>query len=227
MQIQTLLLELFASIALISAIMVIGAQNPIHSVIFLILVFCNATGLLILLKIEFIALMFLIIYVGAIAVLFLFVVMMLNIKLSELSQNWLRYLPIGGLISLIFLTEVFLIVDNDFCTAPVSPWWTNWGNETALTQVLQEYSILNYEFFQDQKSWTNLIDSVTNIESLGYLIYTYFFYYFILASLILLLAMIGAIVLTMHKKKYASKKQLIFKQIERSFQNAISYVGTK
>lgn len=87
MQIQTLLLELFASIALISAIMVIGAQNPIHSVIFLILVFCNATGLLILLKIEFIALMFLIIYVGAIAVLFLFVVMMLNIKLSELSQN--------------------------------------------------------------------------------------------------------------------------------------------
>lgn len=87
MQIQTLLLELFASIALISAIMVIGAQNPIHSVIFLILVFCNSTGLLILLKIEFIALMFLIIYVGAIAVLFLFVVMMLNIKLSELSQN--------------------------------------------------------------------------------------------------------------------------------------------
>lgn len=87
MEIYTLLFDLFASIALISAAMVIVSRNPIHSVIFLILVFCNAAGLLILLKIEFIAMMFLIIYVGAIAVLFLFVVMMLNIKIGELSES--------------------------------------------------------------------------------------------------------------------------------------------
>jgi len=83
----TILLNLFAFLALISAVMVIATKNPIHSVVFLIVVFCNATGLLLLLKIEFIAMMFLIIYVGAIAVLFLFVVMMLNIKLNELNEN--------------------------------------------------------------------------------------------------------------------------------------------
>lgn len=87
MQIHIFLLDLFASLALISATMVIVSKNPIHSVAFLTLVFCNATGLLILLKIEFIAMMFIIIYVGAIAVLFLFVVMMLNIKVNELREN--------------------------------------------------------------------------------------------------------------------------------------------
>ena len=227
MQIQTILLELFASVALISAIMVIGSQNPIHSVIFLILVFCNATGFLMLLKIEFIALMFLIIYVGAIAVLFLFVVMMLNIKLSELSQNWIRYLPIGSLISLIFLTQLFLIIDNDFCTIPAYASEITLGNGSEITSSIREFNVLNTEFFQDQKTWSNLIDSVTNIESLGYLIYTYYFYYFIMASLILLIAMIGAIVLTMHKKKYASKKQLIFKQIATTFQDTINYADWK
>jgi NADH:ubiquinone oxidoreductase subunit 6 (subunit J) len=84
---HSFLLNLFAFSALMSAVMVIASKNPIHSVVFLILVFCNATGLLLLLKIEFIAMMFLIIYVGAIAVLFLFVVMMLNIKLNELNEN--------------------------------------------------------------------------------------------------------------------------------------------
>lgn len=223
MHIQTLLLELFASIALISAVMVIGAQNPIHSVIFLILVFCNATGFLIILKIEFIALMFLIIYVGAIAVLFLFVVMMLNIKISELNQNWVRYLPIGSLISLIFLTQVFLIVDNDFCSVPPL---NSLDGTKNLTPYIQDWSILNNEFFQDQKSWSSLIDSKTNIQSLGYLVYTYYIYYFIMASLILLVAMIGAIVLTMHKKQQASKKQLIFKQVARSFKQSIDYAGS-
>ena len=87
MHIHSFLLDFFASIALISATMVIVSKNPIHSVVSLILVFCNATGLLILLKMEFIAMMFLIIYVGAIAVLFLFVVMMLNIKVNELNEN--------------------------------------------------------------------------------------------------------------------------------------------
>jgi NADH:ubiquinone oxidoreductase subunit 6 (subunit J) len=93
--------------------MVIRSKNPVHSVLFLILVFCNASGLLILLGLDFFAMVFLVVYVGAIAVLFLFVVMMLNIKLVEINENILRYLPIGGLIGLIFLFEIFLIIDSD------------------------------------------------------------------------------------------------------------------
>ena len=114
MEIHNILFYLFASIALVSSIMVIVSNNPIHSVISLILVFTNVTGLLILLKIEFIAMMFIIIYVGAIAVLFLFVVMMLNIKLNEISENLVRYLPVGALISIIFFLEIFLILYSHF-----------------------------------------------------------------------------------------------------------------
>jgi NADH-quinone oxidoreductase subunit J len=114
MEIHNILFYLFASIALVSSIMVIVSNNPIHSVVSLILVFTNVTGLLILLKIEFIAMMFIIIYVGAIAVLFLFVVMMLNIKLNELSENLVRYLPVGALISIIFFLEIFLILYSHF-----------------------------------------------------------------------------------------------------------------
>lgn len=214
----TILFNLFAFIALISATMVIASKNPIHSVVFLILVFCNATGLLLLLKLEYLAMMFLIIYVGAIAVLFLFVVMMLNIKINELNENWVRYLPIGGVISLIFLLEIFLILDSSF----ISIFYLNLKSLADFNFVTE--SILLYDkFYFDHKPWSTLIDSVTNIQSLGFLIYTFYFYYFILASLILLVAMIGAIVLTLHKRKFASKKQLIFKQVARNFSNAINY----
>ena len=227
---HSLLLNLFTFIALFSAIMVIASKNPIHSVVFLILVFVNAAGLLVLLKIDFIAMMFLIIYVGAIAVLFLFVVMMLNIKLNELNENWVRYLPIGGIISLIFLLEIFLILDsgeNMFSEYSLSTSWKNViidENITIMNNVTLKYFISLYEnFFMVRETWPALIDSLTNIQSLGFLIYTYYFYYFIIASIILLVAMIGAIVLTMHKRKFSSKKQLIYKQIARTFSNAISY----
>ena len=103
MNIETLFFYIFSSIALLSGIMVISSRNPMHSVLFLVLVFCNAAGLLILLETEFLAMLFLIVYVGAIAVLFLFVVMMLNIRVTELNESMLRYLPIGGLLLLIFL----------------------------------------------------------------------------------------------------------------------------
>ncbi len=175
--------------------------------------------------------MFLIIYVGAIAVLFLFVVMMLNIKLNELNENWVRYLPIGGIISLIFLLEIFLILDSDFNFSFSLQFWndfslkflsSNASNSEHYKNITDTMSLYD-NFYIVQKEWTTLIDSFTNIQSLGFLIYTYYFYYFIIASIILLVAMIGAIVLTMHKRKYASKKQLIFKQIERNFSDAISY----
>ena len=110
---ETSLFYLFSTLCILSGIMTIRSKNPVHSVLFLILVFCNASGLLILLGLDFFAMVFLVVYVGAIAVLFLFVVMMLNIKLVEINENILRYLPIGGLIGLIFLFEIFLIIDSD------------------------------------------------------------------------------------------------------------------
>jgi NADH-ubiquinone oxidoreductase chain 6 len=113
MSTEVTLFSLFSGISLIAGIMVIRAKNPVHSVLFLILVFCSTSGLLLLLGLDFFALVFLVVYVGAIAVLFLFVIMMLNIKLTEITENILRYLPIGGLIGIIFIFEVLLVVDND------------------------------------------------------------------------------------------------------------------
>ena len=106
MNIEILLFYIFSSIAIVSSLMLISARNPVHSVLFLVLVFCNAAGLLILLETEFLAMLFLVVYVGAIAVLFLFVVMMLNVRVTELNQSLLRYIPIGGLILIIFLMMI-------------------------------------------------------------------------------------------------------------------------
>jgi NADH-ubiquinone oxidoreductase chain 6 len=200
MTIETVLFSLFSSIALISGLMVIRAKNPIHSVLFLILVFCNVSGLLVLLGVEFFAMIFLVVYVGAIAVLFLFVVMMLNIKIAEMHENVIRYLPVGGVVGLIFLLEIFLVVENDFI--PVF----QFTDYTA-------HSVLNFELF------ANKVQSITNIEAIGQILYTHYFYLFIVASLILLVAMIGAIVLTMHKTTLV-KRQEVFKQ------NAIDFAKT-
>jgi NADH-quinone oxidoreductase subunit J len=113
MNIEALLFYIFSSIAIISGVMVISSRNPMHSVLFLVLVFCNAAGLLLLLETEFLAMLLLVVYVGAIAVLFLFVVMMLNIRLTELNEGVLRYIPIGGILLLIFLFELLSVVNGD------------------------------------------------------------------------------------------------------------------
>jgi len=207
------LFSLFSTVAILSGIMVIRSKNPVHSVLFLIFVFCNVSGLLILLGLDFFAMVFLVVYVGAIAVLFLFVVMMLNIKLVEINENVLRYLPIGGLIGLIFLFEVFLIVDSDLIPMlHLNPQFSLSGDYTLYLDQLAVDSF----FIQ----WPTLVTGVSNIESLGHLIYTYYFYYFIMASLILLVAMIGAIVLTMHKG-IDVKRQEIFEQNTREFTKTV------
>lgn len=195
---------MFSSLALISGILVIQSRNPVHSVLFLILVFFNAAGLLILLGLDFFAMIFIVVYVGAIAVLFLFVVMMLNIKLAEINEKKLRYFPIGGLIGILFLFEIFLIIDND------------------LIPLLPSYNISNFLVI-DFIEWSNFLNSVTNIEAIGQIVYTYYFYFFILASLILLVAMIGAIVLTMHKGIHI-KRQQVFEQNTREFAKTIKKV---
>jgi NADH-quinone oxidoreductase subunit J len=191
---MTILFYLFASIALIAGVMVIQSKNPVHSVLFLILVFFNAAALLVLLGLDFFAMVLLVVYVGAIAVLFLFVVMMLNIKLAEMNEQKLRYLPIGGLIGFLFLFEIFVIIENDI--------------------FLYDWNILSLT------EWSSLMINSTNIEAVGNIMYTYFFHDFILASVILLVAMIGAIVLTMYKGANI-KVQYVFEQNARDFSKTI------
>jgi NADH-quinone oxidoreductase subunit J len=202
MTVESALFYLFSSVALISATLVISSRNPIHSVLFLILVFCNATGLLLLLQVEFLAMLFLMVYVGAIAVLFLFVVMMLNIRLAELNESVLRYLPVGGFIGFIFLCEVFLLVELD------------------LTPLYQTYLLAPSISNESTTLWFSLMDNTTNIVSVGHVLYTYFFYFFLVASMILLVAMIGAIVLTIQKRT-GVRKQDVFQQTSRNFEKAI------
>lgn len=206
---MTWLFYLFSSFAIASGIMVIQSRNPVHSVLFLILVFFNSAGLLILLGLDFFAMIFLIVYVGAIAVLFLFVVMMLNIKLAEISERKLRYVPIGGFLGLLFLGEMVLIVNNDLI-----PWLGSPAMWTSAPQISPG----------PWTSWAQLLEAVTPLESIGVLLYTYYFYFFIVASLILLVAMLGAIVLTLHKGVHV-KRQEVFEQNTREFAKTVTKVS--
>ena len=217
---MNLLFYIFSSFALLSGIMVIEAKNPVHSVLFLILVFFNSAGLLLLLGLDFFALIFLVVYVGAIAVLFLFVVMMLNIKLAEINEKRLRYLPIGGVLGFLFLLLIFLIVDNDLI--PLLPNPVEYGQSCELQQNISNNSYsLSYESNLSFIQWSQLLDTVSNIEAIGLYIYTYYFFFFLLASLILLVAMIGAIVLTM-SKGVSIKRQKVFQQNTREFAETVS-----
>jgi len=212
MNIEILLFYIFSSIAIVSSLMLISARNPIHSVLFLVLVFCNAAGLLILLETEFLAMLFLVVYVGAIAVLFLFVVMMLNVRVTELNQSLLRYIPIGGLILIIFLFEIVSVINGDLI-----PFFSN-----NLTLFENNFFIL----FNDLNIifWTNQIDPITNVASLGELLYTYYVFCFMTASLILLVAMIGAILLTMRKRTNV-RKQEIFDQVYGNINSKVRYIS--
>lgn len=198
------LFYLFSSFTLLSGIMVIQSRNPVYSVLFLILVFFNAAGLLVLLNLDFFAMIFLVVYVGAIAVLFLFVVMMLNIKLAEISEKRLRYFPIGGLLGLVFLFEILVIVDNDLIPLLLS--------ETG--SRLQDYQAVYFT------NWAETLETTSNIQALGTVLYTYYFVFFLLASLILLVAMLGAIMLTL-QKGIRIKRQQVFFQNTREFAKTI------
>jgi len=212
MNIEALLFYIFSSIAIVSGIMVISSRNPMHSVLFLVLVFCNAAGLLLLLETEFLAMLLLIVYVGAIAVLFLFVVMMLNIRLTELNESILRYLPIGGVILLIFLFELLSVINGDLI-----PFFSS-----NLFMFENENLILNQDL--NTIFWTNQISPTTNIEALGIVLYTYYVYCFMVASLVLLVAMIGAILLTMRKRTNV-RKQEIFDQVYGNINSQVRYVS--
>jgi NADH-quinone oxidoreductase subunit J len=212
MNIEILLFYIFSSIAIVSSLMLISARNPVHSVLFLVLVFCNAAGLLILLETEFLAMLFLVVYVGAIAVLFLFVVMMLNVRVTELNQSILRYIPIGGLILIIFLFEIVSVINGDLI-----PFFS-----TNLLIFENDFFILSQDL--NTVFWTNQIDPITNVASIGEILYTYYVYCFMVASLILLVAMIGAILLTMRKRTNV-RKQEIFDQVYGNINSKVRYLN--
>ena len=212
MNIEILLFYIFSTIAVVSGGMLISARNPVHSVLFLVLVFCNAAGLLILLETEFLAMLFLVVYVGAIAVLFLFVVMMLNVRVTELNESLLRYIPIGGLILIIFLFEILSIVNGDLV-----PFFSS-----NLIVFHNDYLILTSDL--NTTLWSNQIDPTTNIAALGELLYTYYVFCFIVASLILLVSMVGAILLTMRKRTNV-RKQEIFDQVYGNINSNVRYIS--
>ncbi len=194
MLVQALAFYVFAAIAVLSGLMVISARNPVHSVLFLILAFFNAAGLFVLLGAEFLAMILVVVYVGAVAVMFMFVVMMLDINFVELRQGFLRYLPVGGLIGLVLLVELLLIVGS-WTLAPDA-------NMTEVTAMIPPEG------------------SVTNTHALGQLIYTHYIYLFQAAGVILLIAMIGAIVLT-HRHRPGVRRQKISEQVARRVEDSI------
>ena len=184
---------LFAFGTVASAFMVIATRNPVHAVLFLILTFVNAAGIFMLNGAEFLALILIVVYVGAVAVLFLFVVMMLDVDFAELREGFLQYLPMGGLVAIIVLAELLMVLGA----------WT--FAPGTIGEAVQPIPDLN---------------QVSNIEALGNLLYTRYIFFFQLAGLILLVAMIGAIVLTLHHKENV-KRQDINKQVARTRETAI------
>jgi NADH-quinone oxidoreductase subunit J len=193
MSLSALFFYLFSAITLASAFMVIASRNPVHSVLFLILAFVNAAGLFVLVGAEFLAMILIVVYVGAVAVLFLFVVMMLDVDFAELRQGFLQYLPVGAIVGFIFLTELLLIVGT---------WITGAGVAGAIRSPIPPAS------------------EVTNTQALGRVLYTTYVHFFELAGLVLLVAMIGAIVLTLQHKTQA-KRQNIATQNARTKASAI------
>ena len=183
---QSFFFYLFSLVLIASAVMVISSKNPVHSVLFLILSFVNAAGLFLLLQAEFLAMILVIVYVGAVAVLFLFVVMMLDIDFSELRHGIMKYLPVGAVVGLLVVVELGFVVGT----------WTL--GQTTLSQ-----------------STTPTPDALPNTVALGQVIYTQYLVLFQAAGFVLLTAMIGAIVLTL-RHKVDVKRQSIPEQNART-----------
>src|SRR4029079_15130889 len=179
MILPALFFYLFASVCVASAVMVIVSRNPVHSVLFLILAFVNASGLFVLMGAEFLGMMLIVVDVGAVAVLFLFVIMMLDVDFVELREGFIQYLPVGLVIGGIFMFELLLVVGA-------------WAINPSVTKTITAAIPTN----------------VTNTEALGLVLYTKYIHYFQLAGMVLLVAMIGAIVLTLRHKVMVKRQDI-------------------
>jgi NADH-quinone oxidoreductase subunit J len=199
MILAALFFYLFAGVCVASAFMVIASRNPVHSVLFLILTFVSASGLFVLLGAEFLAMILIVVYVGAVAVLFLFVVMMLDVDFAELRQGFLSYLPVGALVGAVVLVELLLVV---------GAWVIGPGVPKAITSPIPP------------------METVTNTEALGRVLYTDYVYYFQAAGLVLLVAMVGAIVLTL-RHRVPVKRQDMAAQVRRTKEEAMEVVKVR
>ncbi|QDX27991.1 NADH-quinone oxidoreductase subunit J [Sphingomonas suaedae] len=196
--IQAIAFYLFAGVVILSAAMTITARNPVHSVLWLILAFFNAAGLMVLAGAEFIAMLLVIVYVGAVAVLFLFVVMMLDIDFAELRAGFVRYALFGLAIAIALAAEIVIGV------AAWSAGKIDLANRIAPTDTA--------------------LGQVPNVEAIGLLLYSRYLYLFEAAGFILLVAMVGAIVLT-HRKRGGVQNQNVWRQINRRQKDAIRNVN--
>nr|WCH57926.1 NADH dehydrogenase subunit 6 [Hypnea nidifica] len=198
MNLNLFLFSLFTFLTIVSSFMVITSKNAVHSVLFLILVFCNTSGLLLLLGSEFLSLMLIIIYVGAIAVLFLFVVMMLNVKINPLTISSYSIIPVGF--------SIFLLLFS------------------ILSSSIRELDLIN-SYYNDIKLITWVLEAtyISNIEIIGNVLYTHYCILFLICGLILLVAMIGVIVLTMHQRRDVKKQQIDI-QLSRLPGNVIKFL---
>jgi len=199
MIVQAIMFYIFAALAVASGVLVVSSRNPVHSVLFLIVAFFNAAGLFVLIGAEFLAMILVVVYVGAVAVLFLFVVMMLDVDFAELRQGFLQYLPIGVVVGVVFLIELVLVVGT-------------WAIAPNVSQAIA--------------SPIPPIASTSNTEALGHVLYTRYVYFFQAAGVVLLVAMIGAIVLTLRHKP-AVKRQSISDQVARNKASAIEIVKVR
>ncbi len=188
MIVEALVFYMLGSLAVIAGFMVIASRNPVHSVLFLIMAFFNAAGLFVLMGAEFLAMILIIVYVGAVAVLFLFVVMMLDINYVKIRQGFLQYLPIGAVIGLVLFVELMMILGTIY--------------------------LVPAEAMAPAAAAAPEIAKVDNVRALGRLLYTEYVYLFQGAGMVLLVAMIGAIVLT-HRARPGVRRQKIAAQVRR------------
>ncbi|MBL6674661.1 MAG: NADH-quinone oxidoreductase subunit J [Alphaproteobacteria bacterium] len=180
MYLYSITFYVFSLVAVLSALMVISARNPVHSVLFLILSFVNASGLFVLLGAEFLAMILVIVYVGAVAVLFLFVVMMLDINFVKLREGFLQYLPFGALLGIVLIIELGIL----FLTRSFS--------ENSLSKFVE----------------SPMINEIENTKLIGQVLYTDYFYLFQISGLILLVAMVGSITLTLRDRGQVKRQNI-------------------
>ena len=198
MALQAIAFYLMATVTVIAGLCVVSARNPVHSVLFLILSFFSAAGLFVLMGAEFLAMLLIVVYVGAVAVLFLFVVMMLDVDFAALRQGFARYMPLGAVVAGVLVFEMITVASTV-------------ANNGAASANLEPAAAAN---------------NVSNAESIGRVLYTDYVYFFQAAGLVLLVAMIGAIVLTLRHKP-GVRRQVIADQVARGPKTGMRIVSPK
>ena len=198
MALQAIAFYLMATVTVIAGLCVVSARNPVHSVLFLILSFFSAAGLFVLMGAEFLAMLLIVVYVGAVAVLFLFVVMMLDVDFAALRQGFARYMPLGAVVAGVLVFEMITVASTV-------------ANNGAASANLEPAAAAN---------------NISNAESIGRVLYTDYVYFFQAAGLVLLVAMIGAIVLTLRHKP-GVRRQVIADQVARGPKTGMRIVSLK